>query len=467
MKDPFDIIIVGAGASGIVAAIQIKKLMPNLKVCILEQNNQIAKKIKATGNGRCNILPREFQEYSFHSQTIERVLDILKNKPMERILNFWNDLGLELRILDDGIYPYSLRSESVLGILENQLKHHKITVFLEHTVSEIQSHLDYYNVCSSTPDGEKRFRSRTVLLSSSKLGQVGLGSTGAVLQMLQDKGVKVEACFPALDNLIIKNHNKSLHGNRFRAFVSAWDMKSDRLLSADAGELLFNKSGISGIPILQISAAVHAASNNFYSIDKQKNFIYKEKPSRMANVTLQGREKQSVVEETKKIFKSRFWSFSKQNLRMLVVDFFPHIDSASFEAWIHEYYAKLQNDCLLLCTAFFPRELAEYLARHLEKNQVNGTIDFMLLKSFPITLEDKYNWSHAQVAAGGISFENLQLDSLMFRNYPGLFAAGEILDVYGDCGGYNLLWAWSSALFVADDITRYLGREDERRESLI
>lgn len=234
-------VIIGAGASGLACAVELKRLMPSAKVTVLERLENPGKKILATGNGRCNL-----------SNT--------KAEHSDEVLSFFNDIGLKTRTDSEGrIYPYSLKAKTVLNVLLAKCEELNVTIITACTVSNIREGFEI-----ETNKGV--FRADNVVVASGGKAQSVLGSNGSGYAMLQKFGHSCTELYPALVQLLSSSkYPKRLSGQRVRC-RAAITLDGEEAAST-FGEILFTDYGLSGIAAMELSAAV---SKNFASKEPKK-----------------------------------------------------------------------------------------------------------------------------------------------------------------------------------------------------
>lgn len=461
----FDIVIVGGGAAGLFAADRLLSEKADLNLLIIERMSALGKKIRATGNGRCNLAPAAFTLASLHSHAPGRVANIMADYSPEQTLDDFEAKGLPLRRVGDGWYPASLRAESVLLVLQKRLDRAKALVRTDCRLIDfrkIDSQIEITLLATNTSDPQtERIQTRSLLLAGGGKAQPALGSDGSLIQLLGDKNLSFTPMCAALDSFQLEDYPKRLQGTRIRAGLAVAEPSRGRILGVEAGEVLFNKSGLSGIPVMQLSAACAGALQCYP--DAQLDVVeFRGLLSDTATETLAGQAGEdwrfawsARIPEAyafgKKIFsaaQSPLWAF---------LDLLPQLSSGETDAWWHKQLTAFAGDAEAALQAFLPKELALYVANvraRLGEHKLPS-----LLRALPWPVAALSGWDQAQVMAGGLDFANFADQTLELKAFPGVFAAGELLDVHGDCGGYNLQWAWSSAAKAADDILAYLERD--------
>lgn len=396
-----DLIIVGGGASGIMAAIMAKDL--GIDVAILESNDRIGKKILTTGNGRCNITNKNINVLRYHSENKTFFNKVFESFILKNTVEFFNSIGLYLVTLDsDKMYPMSLQASSVLDVFRFALEEREVPIYLNHKVKEI----NYKNKFIIDCVNEENFICNKLLLCTGGKSAPKTGSDGSGFTLAKKLGHNIINPIPALVQLKL-NHNKlkALSGVKFDG--NAHIYVNDKLRRSEFGEVLFTDYGISGPPILQLSRIAS------YNLSKGKDVSLK--IDMMSNFS---------EDELKSFLENHFGAYSYRSVHDALIGIInkkiipiilkeANIDNMHKPCWSLEWEEK---EMLL-----------------------------SLLKEWTFKVSGTNSFDNAQVTAGGVDTKEVDENTLQSKIVPNLYFAGEILDVDGDCGGFNLQWAWSSA----------------------
>lgn len=420
------ILIIGAGASGLTAAITARDL--GADVALIEGTDRVGKKILTTGNGRCNITNRNIDSilksyekskesdhpYPFvpyHSSNGDFFMNVLKSFSVEDTIAFFSMLGLPLTTLDDGkMYPLSLQASSVLDILRMALEERSIPVYANCKVTEIKPVKSGFKVTAKTSEGISIFECQKLILCTGGKAAPSTGSDGSGYSLAKALGHSIISVYPALVQLKLDYKNlKALSGIKFDGFAEV--IVNGKVLRKEFGEILFTDYGISGPPILQLSrfASCSLASNSNVII--RINML----PGFSAE------DLDNFLENHKALFGHR--SLMTAFVGIINKKLIPIILK---EAGIDDIHKPLW-------------ELSWK-----EKNSL-----MKLLQSWEFNVSGTNSFGSAQVTAGGINTKDVDSNTLESKLHGGLYFAGEILDVDGDCGGFNLQWAWSSGYIAA------------------
>ena len=382
-----DIIIIGAGASGIVTAINAKN--ENNRVILLEKNDRIGKKLLATGNGRCNYTNMNLSEKNYSSPDfVKRTLEDFSN---EDLINYFKILGLESTLDGNRVYPISLKANSVLNILIYWLDKKGIEVKTNSQVKEIKKTKKGYEVITN----EETLRADVVVAAFGGKAMPASGSDGVSFEILKKMGIRVTDLKPALTQLKLESkYLKHLSGTK--VIGRARLLRDEKVIDEREGEILFTNYGISGPPILDIS--VNTEEGDVIEVPLINNL-----------------KKNSIDMVYNRYY--MFPDFSLEEFLMGLVD----------KKFIHYIVDSLDMD---KNTAMNMISMGDF-----EK------IICLLLKSrFKVT--GNTGFKNAQVTRGGVSLDEVSPENYEAKKYKDLYIIGEALDIDGDCGGYNLHFAF-------------------------
>jgi hypothetical protein len=401
------LVIVGGGASGLVAAIVAARA--GAKVTLLERMNRIGKKILATGNGRCNLTNMDMTPKAFHGSHPEFVLPALNRLDVENTLLFFEELGIYPRIEKGYVYPYSNQATSVLDVLKYEVERLGVNIHCEEEVTDIIMNKNQYVVLTR----ENKYYGAKVILCSGGQSTPELGSNGSGFDMARKLGHKVIKPYPGLVQLKAQEaFLKQIKGVKVLGHVHLYI--DEEFIKSEAGEILFTDYGLSGIAILQLSRYVGQG----LSQDNKIKVVLDMMP-------------EYETEALNELFINRFAKMPHKNLEESLIGLF---NKRLIPVIIKEANCSLHQPI-----------------SQLTKDERNGLIQVIKTMSFEII--GTQTWSHSQVTTGGVSTDEVDPNTLESKLHPNLYFAGEVLDIDGDCGGYNLQWAWSSAYLAAESAT--------------
>lgn len=394
------IAVIGGGASGLMAAIAAAGR--GAEVTIYEKLNKVGKKILATGNGRCNYTNMNMSIDRYHGKNIKTVESILSFFDLRKTLNFFEDLGINPYVGELGkVYPSSLQASSVLDVLRYEAERLKVQEITDFEVVELRKNKDKFSIIGR----DNVYTADKVILATGGKASPQLGTDGYGYELAKNFGHKIIEPFPALVQLKLSGkHFKRITGIRLDGVVKGFTDK--KIIREDEGEILFTDYGISGPPILQIS--------------------------------------RKVIEELNK--KTRVY---------VSVDMFPHLSKSDLYDLLNVRFNKIGYKSIedgfvgLINKKLIPVILMEAGVEDLNKkcNKFNKKEIYKIieiLKEWKFEVIGHNSWQQAQSTAGGVDMSEVNPKTLESIKVKGLYFSGEILDVDGDCGGFNLQWAWSS-----------------------
>ena len=400
-----DVIIIGGGAAGLCAAVAVKQKNPALSVRLLEALPRVGKKLAATGNGRCNITNKNIIKERYHGKNTDFAVYALSRFRGKKTEEFFHSIGVDFVFEEDKGYPASLQAASVVDCLRFAAEESGVILCTETKVTNIQLSGGLYKVIA----GNLNFLTKNVIVAAGLLsGGDRLGSDGQMLALLKKAGFKTVKAYPAIVQLKPEPEIvRQLKGVKVNSLVS---LKSDnKLLRQEYGEVLFCDYGLSGPPILQVSGAAVKAQKAVISLD-----LIPEKSLEALTNELCERIKLLKNRSTDEFFTG----IMNKRLGQVI------IKSAGYR--------------LNTPVSFLDNSSAKKIAS--------------IIKDFRFNIMGNTGFINSQVTSGGLDTEQFDPKTMMSRNYKGLYAIGEILDIDGDCGGFNLQWAWSSALCAAESI---------------
>lgn len=381
MEQKKRVIVIGGGAAGLVAAITAAE--EGAAVTVLEQNENPGRKICVTGNGRCNLTNRDMRPELFRSNNPEIAGKVLAQFSLEDTLKFFQETGLSFAEKNGWIYPGSHQAKAVVDLLVSRARTLKVKIKTREQVKKV--FVD--DNCWKAETEGWAYEGDAVILANGSKASLVPGSDGSGYELAERLGHKIIPPVPALTGLkAAGNVYKGWSGVRTEGRVTL--CVDGKEVCREQGELQLTDYGISGIPVFQIS--------------------------RYAARALQENKKVSVS-----------------------LNFFPGYT----EAELREFLKKRQEKCPWLgkqeiFTGILPEKLAKVLLK--QKDPLKAAADFQL------SIRDTSGFEQAQVCAGGVDTMEIHPETMESVLHKGLYFAGEIVDIDGPCGGYNLQWAWSS-----------------------
>jgi len=396
--------VVGAGAAGLAAAIGAGRR--GASVAVLERLPRPGKKLLATGGGRCNLLNEGLSPAAFTSTDPALVAAVLGRFGVAAIKGFFESLGLRLVSDEAGrVYPATNQAASVLKVLELETKRLGVRLETGFEVAAVRAAGTGFSIGAA--DG-RRLPARSVVLAGGGRSYPALGSNGSGYALAASFGHRIVAPAPSAVPLVVKvRMGHFLTGQRMR--VRAESRVGGRTAERAEGEVLFTAYGLSGTAVMDVSESVSIA-------------IHRE-----------GRKDAAVI-----------------------IDFLPFLTAETAAA---ELERRLETgwDPRDLTSGLLPEKFGLFLPQLLaEAGFAEGRGDHAstarklaaALKAREFRVQGTRGWNEAEFTAGGVDAREVEPGTLESRKRPGLFLAGEILDVQGGRGGYNLAWAWASGLLA-------------------
>lgn len=404
MQEIPKVAIIGGGASGIFCAICL--LSFGIPVVLFDKNKTLGKKLLATGNGRCNIhnqytSAKQYQTSSFSTQEIQ---SILENFSFQAFHKFCQKLGIALAIQEDGrVYPLSNSAKSVLEIFTDFLQNSKhFTIHLETEIIDLRQTQEGFALRNAQ---EERIYPYVILACGSE-ASLRLGGSDKGLKLAKGLGLRVLQTYPSLVPLNVESQwLSSLSGVKITANITL--KQENQILKTLLGDVLFTDYGISGFGVLDISSFVQ----------------------------------------------------SKQNLK-IILDFLPSLEERVLENQLANLMKAYPNRNLTaLLSGFLHPKIAKAFAQNFSWNPKNTKQLKQLvyrLKNFELKNPTTRGFENAEVSGGGISGKEINPKTMESKKCQNLYIIGEMLDIVGNRGGYNLAFAFSSAWVCAGAIQNKL-----------
>lgn len=398
------IIIIGGGVSGIVTGIFSKK--DNNEVIILEKNNDCLKKLLMTGNGKCNYFNDDFDISHYHSCDIDKLSNIITEVNKKRVLDFINSIGIMHRIKNGYYYPASNQAYSVHNALIKEALNKGVKIYNGVNVLGIDK-TDQFIVHTNNGD----YVCDNVVISTGSCAYPKTGSDGDGYKFGSHFNHKVNTVYPALVQLVSSDKFlKDLSGVRSDVFVSIADVHGE------VGEIQFTDYGLSGICIYNLSIYVNKLLEKTKSVVVNINFM---------------REYVNDIDDFIALFNEQDKLVSNRGIVDLLEGFLNY---------------KIVN--VILSLAHIDRNLS-WKDLSYDQRCCLGK----LLISFEVNVVETKGFNNSQVCVGGVSLSDIDISNFSSNIVDGLYFTGEVLDVCGDCGGYNLAFAFLSGMIVGDDVS--------------
>ncbi len=404
----FDVAVIGGGASGMLTAVMLKRLSPALSVVVLERQARVGKKLLATGNGRCNITNMNLSARCYPGGA-DFARAALERFPPREVLFVFESLGLFCAPDEQGrVYPVSDQAASALDALRLALQESGVSVL---TGFEVQTLTRGFGLTSV--DGQTVTAQSVVLATGGPAG-AKLGGSSSGHKLMKALGHPVTRCLPALVQLKTDPELvRALKGIRAACRVRL--VSGEKTLDESQGEVLFTEYGLSGIAAMALGKTAAEA----------------------------------------------FARGARAEISLCLTPFTKTESLARLEALTATLPARALEDLL---SGLLPKRLGQTLVKSAGIGPLTRTASSLtadetrrlsrLLIDWRLPLSGTRGFDDAQVTSGGLDTRFFDPVSMESSKLPGLYATGEVLDVDGQCGGYNLHWAWASALAAAHALAK-------------
>ncbi len=404
--------VIGAGASGIMACIQAKRENPNINIDLFDKNSKIGKKILASGNGRCNISNKELTSSNYFGEDTSFTKFALEEFDYKAFEKFFLSIGLLLEVKENNkVYPLSNEAKSVVNLFNAQLKHLNINIICETTITSIEKGENKFTLKSSEILFDNYDK---VLISTGLAAAPQLNSTEDGLLIAQKFGHTINQTYPSLVGLNIEQkYCSKLQGVKKELEVSLYI--NNQLEQKVLGDVLFTNYGVSGFAILDISQKASYELALFQNVQLNLNFF-------------PNKDKNELI----------------SNIQTLLNSLKEEKASVLLEGLIA---SKLSVVLLEVCG----------LSKEIKANEINQKqIRTMVnqLQNWRLNVVDTQGFKHAEVSGGGIKVEEISPKTYESKLCKNLYFSGEVLDITGQRGGYNLHFAWASGYLAGKSLAK-------------
>ena len=400
----YDLAIVGGCSAGLVAAINAKRLYPQSKVAVIEKLPRIGKKLLATGNGKCNITNYNALGHDYVNKGFASFA--MNTYSPEKIVDFFASMGLLTYADSCGrVYPMSNMAASVVDSLRFELEKLDIDVMCDTPVTEIKKNRNGFSINGNV------FCSKLILAAGGK-SSAPQGSDGSGFELAKKLGHRVTETVPALVPLNSKPEiTKPLKGVRVRNVVLT--LKGDKTIAKTEGEILFTEYGLSGIAAMELAAPAQKYINSV----KSNPFT--------------------------------------------IIDFLPEMSYNDLFEYLQNL-CKIRGFCKMenLLAGILPKTVGMAICKACNLYKADADINQLSekdlraiaekIKKFPLEITGTRGFLNAQVTSGGVKVEEINEKTMESKICKNLYFAGEIIDVDGGCGGFNLQWAWASGMLAGE-----------------
>ena len=405
-----DVVVIGGGASGLVAAIYAAK--KGKKVTILEKNNTCGKKILVTGNGRCNYFNEDQNLIHYRSQNNELIKDIITENNLKEVLNFFKNLGIEPKIKNGYYYPYSNQAVSIQNALLIELKLLNIRIKTDATVYEVKKNIDNTFL---TITNQGNFVSNNVILATGTNASQKDDLSNIGIKTAEKFGLKTILFMPALVQL--KGNEKYFkEWNGIRADIKISLFENDKFIAEEKGEIQLTDYGISGICAMNLSGRIARSLNSNKTEVVKINFLDG------LNI--------NTIKETIELINNRNINMKNRTIIELLEGI---INYKLLIVLLKKN--KIQID-----------KKWDEISNQDKDNFVNDLV------SLNLNITGTNSFDKSQICSGGVLLKEINPNTMESIKTKGLYITGELLDVDGDCGGYNLTWAWITGMLAGKNV---------------
>ena len=389
------VIVVGAGPAGIMAALSASK---NNEVILIERNNEIGKKLKLTGGGRCNITNnRDIEEFFEKIVTNKKFLySALYTFSNTSLLDYFSSKGLEYKVeYDEKVFTKSDNADEVIEIFKRDLMKNNVKIYYNTKIDDLI--VEEGTVKGVITDEGKQIFADKVIITTGGKSYPTTGSDGSMFEILERHGHTINKLYPALIPLVTKEgFVKNLQGVAMKEVVISTMIKKKRIQRQ--GDMIFTHFGISGPGVLKFSSYINKILKD-KEVEIKIDFLPEVSKNELSNI-IRG-SNQSILNNLKQYLPQ---NFIKEILNIL--------------------------------------NLNEVKVSELKKEDELKLIEY--IKEMPLTVEDTITIKAAMVTSGGVSVKEIQSSTMESKKINNLFFAGEVIDIDAETGGYNLQMAFST-----------------------
>ncbi len=400
--------VIGGGAAGMMAAVMAAR--QGARVTILERNDRVGKKILMTGNGKCNLGNMELSAQAYHGAEADWIAGRLRAFDVDDMIRFFQGIGLLIKEKNGYLYPASEQASTVLDVLRFELKSLGVSIVSGCRVDGIERLSDGRIRISG---GRREFWFDRAVIACGGMAAAKTGSDGSGYVLAGQLGHSLVPTVPALVQLRCKEEFfRAVAGVRTEAHIAV--LSGGKCVTSERGELQFTEYGISGIPVFQLSRTVA--------------YLLREQREVPVHIRL-------------------LPDYQREDLELLLINRLILMGDRTVE----EFFTGVLHKKLMQLFVKTVGLKGTQPVEQAEKRLLSKVLE--LCWDWEVTVTGTNSYDSAQVSAGGVPCSEVTED-LESKKAPGVFFAGEILDVDGRCGGYNLQWAWTSGYLAGEAAAR-------------
>lgn len=406
-----DKIIIGGGAAGLMAAYSACKIRANMNeladVLVLEKKDIPGKKLAATGNGKCNFTNLVQNIDCYRSDDPEKAYRIIEKFDYKETIELFKSIGILSTERKGYCYPIGEQARTFRDVLRERTISLGARIFTEKEIVDINKEEGVFRITCSD---DSEYYSRKLIICTGGAAAPVFGTDGAVFNILKKMGINIKKLKPALCGLKTDyKYLKQIDGVRLKCEVSLYVNNEAKSIYSERGEIIFGKNGISGIPIMNMSR---------FAIDEM----------------------------------------SEGSDCKVVLDFFPDMSLKELKEYLSGLIISCGDGAVgVALSALINEKILKAVFRELNFNYEGSSNNYDIrsimsamkklaerLKHFDINITGDAGFENSQTTQGGVILKEINEMTMESYKYPGLYFAGEVLDVDGMCGGYNLQWAWTT-----------------------
>lgn len=396
------IVVVGAGASGVVAAIYASK---NNDVILLDKNEDICKKILITGNGRCNYFNSDQSLRHYHSSNNDLIKELINDENINKLNNLFDSLGIIPQIKNGYYYPYSNQAKSIKEVLLSKLKECNVKFINNYDVKDIKKENNKFIINNDIVCDK-------LIMSTGGKSYPKTGSDGFGYKILENFGHKINNVLPALVSVKAnEKYLKKLDGVRSAVRASLYE--NNKFIKYENGEVQLTDYGLSGICIFNLSGYISRGLINNNKEEIELNFL----PFIDSKIDFY-----NWIENRNKVLNKNIYSLFETVLNNKVIDIILELSNIDKNSSYDSLTSKQKED------------LANNIISH------------------KFTIINTNSFDKAQVTLGGVHLNDINLNTMESKIVKDLYITGELLDIDGDCGGYNLTLAFLTGILSGENI---------------
>lgn len=498
----FDLVIAGGGASGVLAAlVACDEGLSGKSIAIIEKEETLLRKVRASGNGRCNLANMGSISGRYHGRHPQFVRGAFSRVTPEMLLSYFRSIGLITTSDEEGrVYPRSMQANSVVLTLTRALDERCIEVYTEKQLVRISRESSRFLLDLS--DGTS-WDTRALVIASGGPAAPNLGGDSSGLRLLMSLGHTCETPLPALVPLELRRHPllQKAEGVRFRG-QAYFENREEVCSETVSGEFLITSYGMSGIAAMELGRAVsmavasaldHPSSERTLGLAASRSgtsSLDHSSTERMIGLAASRSDTSdldhsstegmaghavSMTGGTLPYYSLKERAIDHHNERQseerscsngwigdLVIDFLPEFSEEELVSFFYMQSCTVRTMAdrwRVVLAGLIPAKIADALLAVLPEPLAPDTVARMI-KTLRLPVMGTRGFDYAQVTAGGITTQDFDPRTLESYKVPRLFAAGEVLDIDGDTGGFNLMWAFSSGMLAGTSAARALQKKE-------